>query len=297
MLGGLTPTTDSCSFRCSPGWGGGKSGGVALLGQWSPLPSDSPQDQPLRGSHAKIHGDHRVFNRLLDVVFLQFTNGKSEKGIGHASHLIPKEGLPSDLKANQSISVHPRFGLKHGSHWVFALFETGKVSRVVGADEEVKPTAEVLFLWLYPEFHRLQPVSVRAMQGHSRVKRGFNLLNGEKGNVSVQAVVHGAYHFPRREGLPQRPVQINDAAVDPYMHAGIGSTGEHEKLFFFGSSEPLEGPKDLDQFTLNGSNIRLYLASVKGIAQVADSKEQPNLLGQETLSSFIRCEAGDGVFG
>ena len=81
------------------------------------------------------------------------------------------------------------------------------------------------------------------------------------------------------------------------MHAGIGSTGEHEKLFFFGSSEPLEGPKDLDQFTLNGSNIRLYLASVKGIAQVADSKEQPNLLGQETLSSFIRCEAGDGVFG
>ena len=297
MLGGLTPTTVSCSFRCSPSWGGRKSGGVALLGQRSSLPSDSPQDQPLGRSHAKIYGDHRVFNRLLDVVFLQFANGKSEEGIGHASYLIPEEGFPSDLKANQSVSVHPRFGLENGSHRVFSLLKTGKVSGVVGADEEVEPTAEVLFLRLNPEFHRLQPVSVRAMQGHSGVKRGFNFLNGEKGNVSVQAVVHGTNHFPRREGLPQRPVQINDTAVDSYMHAGIGSTGEHEELLFYWSSEPLEGPKDPDQFTLDGSNIGLNLASVEGIAQVADSKKQPNLLGQDTLSSFIRREGGGGVFG
>ena len=81
------------------------------------------------------------------------------------------------------------------------------------------------------------------------------------------------------------------------MHAGIGSTGEHEELLFYWSSEPLEGPKDPDQFTLDGSNIRLNLASVEGIAQVADSKKQPNLLGQDTLSSFIRSEGGDGVFG
>ena len=36
---------------------------------------------------------------------------------------------------------------------------------------------------------------------------------------------------------------------------------------------------------------------MKGITKVANAKEQPDLFGQNTHSSFFRCEGGDGVFG
>ena len=71
------------------------------------------------------------------------------------------------------------------------------------------------------------------------------------------------------------------------MDTCIGATREDEQLVFFRSSQPLKRPEDTDEFTLDGANIRLDLTAVKGITKVADAKEQPDLIGQNTLSSFI----------
>lgn len=81
------------------------------------------------------------------------------------------------------------------------------------------------------------------------------------------------------------------------MDAGIGPTRENQELFFFGSCEPFEGSEHSDKFALNRANIGLDLATMIGISEVTDSKKQPNVLGQNTLSSFVRTEGGDGVLG
>ena len=108
------------------------------------FPSDAPQHQPFGRCDAKINGNHGLFNRFANLVFIKLTHGKAEQCIGHATYLIPKEGLAGDLEADQAASIHPWFGFKHGSNRIFSFFQTCKVSGIVGAHKEVQPAAERL---------------------------------------------------------------------------------------------------------------------------------------------------------
>ena len=126
MLSGLPPSSVSGSFRCSSRGRCRKDRPVALIGQRRSFPSDAPQYQPFGRCDAKINGNHGLFNRFTNLVFIKLTHGEAEQCIGHATYLIPKEGLAGDLKADQAASIHPRFGFKHGSNRIFPSSKRAK---------------------------------------------------------------------------------------------------------------------------------------------------------------------------
>lgn len=203
------------------------------------FPCDAPEHQPMRWSYTKIDGNKRFGNGLCDVVLLQFTHGQPKESVGHSPNLIPKEGLPFDFKANQSVSSHPWLCLKDGPDGVLSFLQTCEITGVVGPHEEVKPSAKIFVIRFDPEFQGFQTVAIGSVECHAGIEILLNLLDRQQRDVWVQSIVNSTNHFSGREGLPKRAFQIHDAAVDTDMHTGIGSAREDQQLFIFRTCQPL----------------------------------------------------------
>ena len=259
-------------------------------------PSDPPQHQPLSRCDPEIHRLIGSLNRCFDLFLLEITHREPEQGVCHTTDLIPEKRFPFDFKPHQPVAIHPWLGVKNRSYRVLSLFESGKVSGIVGANEHRKPPTKRLLVGFVPVFHGLKAVSVDTVQRQSGVKIGFDLFHREEGDGAVQTIVHRSNHFPRGQRCPEIPFQIDDASVDADMNSCVGSTREDKQLLFNGPCKPLEGAKHSNQFTLNGAYVGLNLTPVETISKVADSEKQPNLLGQWTLSSLVGVQRCNGLF-